>query len=73
VQAGGVVHDLVLTDIEESRERRLEPERVHGDLAAVGRRQGDDVVAAAVHRGDTGIGSPSGFGPPARVTESVSS
>jgi hypothetical protein len=73
VQAVGVVHDLVLADLEELRERRLQPERVHGDLAAAGRRQGDDVVTAAVDGGDTAWGSPSGFGPPARMTEAVSS
>jgi hypothetical protein len=53
VQAVGVVHDLVLADLEELRERRLQPERVHGDLAAAGRRQGDGVVTAAVDGGDT--------------------
>jgi hypothetical protein len=52
------VHDLVLADLEELRERRLQPERVQGDLAAAGRRQGDDVVTAAVDGGETDIRQP---------------
>jgi hypothetical protein len=73
VQAVRIVDDLVLADLEQPRERRLHPERVDRDPAAGGRRQGDDVVAAAVDGGDAGVRQPQRVGPAGQGDRSVSS
>ena len=73
MQAVGVVDELVLADLQEPGVRCLEPERVDRDPAAAGRRQGDDAAAAPSTAAMRAYGRPSGLGPPARVTESVSS
>jgi len=70
VQAVGVVDDLVLADLQQLGERCLEPERVDRDPAA-GR-----VTSSSLRPSTAAMrayGRPSGLGPPARVTESVSS
>jgi hypothetical protein len=73
VQPGRVVDDLVLADLQQLRERRPQPERVDRDRASA--RPGR-VMTSSLRPSTAAIraqGSPSGFGPPARVTESVSS
>ena len=70
LEPGRLVDDLVLVDLQQFGERRPQPERVDRDPAA-GR------VTTSSLRPSTeamrAYGSPSGLGPPARVTESVSS
>jgi hypothetical protein len=56
------VDHLVLADLQQLRERLLQPERVRRDPAAAGRRERDEVVAAPVDRADAGVRQPQRVG-----------
>ena len=58
-----LVHELVLAHVDERRERRAHPERMHLHLAAARAGEHEDVAAAPVHARDPGERAAARVGP----------